>query len=49
MATEEAQRTLGALGGEVMATTPAQFAEHISAEIVRWRDLVNRMNLRVKA
>ncbi len=42
----EAREALGGLGGELLSTTPAQFASHIAAETDRWRVLVKTMNIK---
>jgi tripartite-type tricarboxylate transporter receptor subunit TctC len=47
MVTDEAKATLGSLGGEVLASTPEEFAAHIASEIARWRELVTRMKITV--
>ena len=47
MVTDEAKETLGSLGGEVLASTPEEFAAHIASEIARWRELVTRMKITV--
>lgn len=40
---------LGADGSEPVGTTPAQFGEHIHAEILRWRKLIKELGLRTEA
>jgi tripartite-type tricarboxylate transporter receptor subunit TctC len=46
MATPEAKEGLANLGGELMATTPVQFTQHIKAETARWRQLVTTLNIK---
>ena len=46
MGSPEAREALAGLGGELLATTPAQFSTHIAAETQRWRELIKTMNLK---
>jgi tripartite-type tricarboxylate transporter receptor subunit TctC len=46
MASPEAGEALGGLGGELLASTPAQFAAHIASENRRWRELITRLNVK---
>ncbi len=46
MASAEVGDALGGLGGELLASTPAQFAAHISSESRRWRELIARLNIK---
>ena len=46
MASPEAREALSGLGGEVIATTPAQFSAHIRAEAQRWRELITKLNIK---
>lgn len=46
MASPEAKESLAGLGGDLLATTPAQFVTHIASETQRWRELIKTMNLK---
>jgi tripartite-type tricarboxylate transporter receptor subunit TctC len=48
MLTQEAQEQLAALGGEVLASTPAEFSQHIRDEIERWREVISKMGIRIQ-
>lgn len=46
MASPEAREALSGLGGELLASTPAQFAAHITSENQRWRELITRLKIK---
>jgi tripartite-type tricarboxylate transporter receptor subunit TctC len=46
VATSEVREALAGLGGELLATTPAQFAAHIRSETQRWRELMTKLNIK---
>jgi tripartite-type tricarboxylate transporter receptor subunit TctC len=46
MASPEALPALGGLGGELLASTPAQFTAHIRSETQRWRELITKLNIK---
>lgn len=49
MGAPEAREALSGLGGELLASTPAQFSAHIAAETQRWRHLITTMNIKPDA
>lgn len=46
VATPEAKEALAGLGGELLATTPAQFSAFVRSEYQRWRDLIVKLNIK---
>lgn len=46
MATPEAREVLSGLGGELLASTPAEFASTIEFETKRWRQVIEAMNIK---
>jgi tripartite-type tricarboxylate transporter receptor subunit TctC len=48
MAAPEAREALGGLGGELLASSPTQFSEHIQKENSRWRDLIVKLNIKAE-
>lgn len=48
MAAPEIAERLSLEGAEVWTNTPAEFRDHISKEMVRWGDLVNRTGIKVE-
>lgn len=46
MASTDTREALAGLGGEILATTPVQFATHIRGESRRWKDLITKLNIR---
>ncbi|WP_077002404.1 tripartite tricarboxylate transporter substrate binding protein [Variovorax sp. KK3] len=46
MARPEAREAMGGLGGELLASTPEQFAAHIASERQRWKLLITTLNIK---
>lgn len=46
MAAPETKQALSNLGGELLASTPLQFAQHIKSETSRWRQLATTLNIK---
>jgi tripartite-type tricarboxylate transporter receptor subunit TctC len=46
MAMPDAQQALGGLGGELLASTPAEFSAFIRSEYQRWRELITKLNIK---
>ncbi|MEI6384840.1 MAG: tripartite tricarboxylate transporter substrate binding protein [Betaproteobacteria bacterium] len=44
---EEVQRTIGAQGGKVVASTPEQFAAFTKSEIAKWGKVIREANIKI--